>query len=275
MKRPEVSVCIPVYNAEPFIGQAIESALAQTYKDFELIILDNKSTDNTLKVIRRYKDKRIRVVAHKKNLGAEANWNAAVNEARGRFIKILCADDYLYPDCLEKQFALLSREKYAALVCAARDIVDETGKKIMRRGPGKAETLDGKAAVQRTIRGGTNIYGETSSALFRADARKSAGAFDASIPYIIDLDMWCRILLHGRLILMPEVVSAYRVGSSSWSAEIMGKQRDNFVRFIERVRSNPEYGLTSTDVLVGKLRAALQAALRQIFYRFVLGWKKK
>ncbi|HQI19850.1 MAG TPA: glycosyltransferase family 2 protein, partial [Leptospiraceae bacterium] len=77
MKSPEISVCIPVYNTEPFIAEAIESALNQTFKDFELIILDNRSTDNTLKIVRKFKDKRIRVVAHEKNLGAEANWNAA------------------------------------------------------------------------------------------------------------------------------------------------------------------------------------------------------
>jgi glycosyltransferase involved in cell wall biosynthesis len=274
MKRPEISVCIPVYNAEPFIGQAIESALSQTWKDFELIVLDNKSTDNTLAVIRKYKDKRLRVIAHKKNLGAQANWNAAVTEAKGRFVKILCADDYMYPECLAKQHAVLSRVQNAALVCAARDIVDESGKKIMRRGPRKAEIVEGKAAVRRTIRGGTNIYGETSSALFRAEARASAGMFDVSIPYVIDLDMWCRILLHGDLVLMPEVVSAYRVGASSWSAEIMGKQRENFMRFIERVRANPAYELTAMDAWIGRLKAAVQAALRLAFYRFVLGWRK-
>jgi len=273
MTRPEISVCIPVYNAESFVGQAIESALSQTWTDFELIVLDNKSTDNTLKVIRKYKDKRLRVIAHKSNLGAEANWNAAVNEAKGRFVKLLCADDYIYPDCLAKQHAVLVRAKHAALVCAARDIVDESGKKIMRRGPSKEEFLQGRAAVRRAIRGGTNIFGETSSALFRAEARKAAGPFDASIPYVIDLDMWSRILLHGDVILMPDVVSAYRVGSSSWSAEIMDKQRDNFMRFIDKTRSNPAYELTAADVFVGRMRAILQAALRLIFYRVILGWR--
>ena len=274
MKSPEISVCIPVYNTEPFIAEAIESALNQTFKDFELIILDNRSTDNTLKIVRKFKDKRIRVVAHKKNLGAEANWNAAPDQASGKYITILCADDYIYPDCLEKQVEALRAESSAVLVCAARHIVDEKGKRIMKRGPHKSETVPGIEAVRRAIRGGTNIYGETSSALFRRDAQKKAGAFDASIPYVIDLDMWTRLLLHGNLILMDEAVSAYRVGAASWSAEIMTKQKENFMRFIERIEANPAFCLTGTDAIIGRFRATLQAALRQLFYKFVLGWRK-
>ncbi len=275
MRRPLVSVCIPVYNTEAFISQAIESTLSQTLGDFELIVLDNKSTDGTLKAVSRFKDKRLRIVKHKKNLGAEANWNAALKEAKGEFIKILCADDYMYPNCLEKQTAALRLNPEAALVCAARDIVDESGRKIMKRGPSRDAAIEGRSAVRRAIRSGTNMFGETSSALFRAEAQRKAGNFDASIPYVIDLDMWARILLHGSVVLMSDAVSAYRVASSSWSAEIMTKQKENFLRFIDRIRANPAYGLTGLDAAVGRIRAAVQAALRQAFYRFVLGWKRK
>lgn len=274
VKHPEVSVCIPVYNTEAYIGEAIRSTLSQTFRDFELIVLDNKSTDNTLKVVGKFNDKRMRVVKHKKNLGAEANWNAALREARGEFIKILCADDFMYPDCLEKQTAALRSNKGAVLVCAARDIVNEAGRRIMKRGPASEMIEDGLAAVRRTIRHGTNIFGETSSALFRADAQKRTGPFDASIPYVIDLDMWARLLLRGSVVFLSEATSAYRVAPSSWSAEIITKQRENFVRFIQRIRANPAYKLSPLDAAIGQALAFLQSWLRQLFYRFVLGWKR-
>ncbi len=272
LKAPVVTVCIPVYNTEAFIGKAVDSVISQTFQDFEILIYDNHSTDKTMNVVRKYRDKRIKVVQHSRNLGAEANWNAVVKAARGRFIKILCADDFLYPSALETQLAVLNAPdaQNVVLTCAARHIVDDTDRILMKRGPGRMERIAGENAVRRTIRRGTNIFGETSSALFRKDAREKAGLFTAAIPYVIDLDMWTRMLRHGDVVFTPEVLSAYRVGAASWSMEIMKKQGENFLRFIGHVRKTPGSGVTPADAWIGKVSARVQAFLRQVFYRFFL-----
>lgn len=94
---PRVSIVVPVYNCERFIGEALGSALAQTYADLEVVVVDNSSTDRTAEVIARWKDPRLRVLANATNIGAARNWDRAAAEARGRYIKLLCADDVLYP----------------------------------------------------------------------------------------------------------------------------------------------------------------------------------
>ena len=121
---PTVSVCIPAYNAARFIGEAIGSVLAQTCRDFELVVVDDASADDTVDVVRRFSDPRLRLLRNARNLGLAGNWNRATSEARGRYVKLLCQDDLLRPDCLADQVAVLDHPGNGdvALVCARRDI---------------------------------------------------------------------------------------------------------------------------------------------------------
>src|SRR3974377_1497390 len=100
--QPLISICIPCYNGEGFIARTLESVLTQTFGDFEVLIADNKSTDSTISVIRTYPDPRIKVVQNESNLGLERNWNKVLSMASGRYVKLLCADDLLYPECLSR-----------------------------------------------------------------------------------------------------------------------------------------------------------------------------
>jgi glycosyltransferase involved in cell wall biosynthesis len=97
VNEPAISVCIPTYNAALWIAATIESVLAQTRRDFELVILDDCSGDDTLSIVRQYEDPRIRLLVHERNMGAEAAWNRLLAEARGRFMKLLCCDDLIHP----------------------------------------------------------------------------------------------------------------------------------------------------------------------------------
>ena len=93
MTTPTVSVCIPTYNGEQYVERTIRSVLAQTYKDFELVVRDDGSTDATLDVVQRIDDSRVRIVAGRKNVGAGANFDLAASEATGTYVKLLCQDD--------------------------------------------------------------------------------------------------------------------------------------------------------------------------------------
>jgi len=90
---PKISICIPAYRGKRFIGAAIESVLSQTEKDFELVIVDDCSPDETAAVVASYADERIRFIRNTTTLGPEGNWNRCLNEALGRYIKLLPQDD--------------------------------------------------------------------------------------------------------------------------------------------------------------------------------------
>lgn len=266
---PSVSVCIPVYNGEDFIAAAIESVLRQTWMDFELVVVDNHSTDRTLEIASRYRDNRMRVFANDRNLGPERNWNKALQLARGDFIKLLCHDDVLYPACLDKQVAVLTAPQNAgvALVCCKRDIIDLNGRRIMSRCyPGPAGRRLGRAAVRQIVRHGTNLIGEPAAALFRAEAIRKVGLFDARFPYVIDLEYWCRLLQEGDLYCMQEPLCAFRVLQKSWSLSLGRSQRCHFIQLAESLAFDPTYSVTALDLLAGRLASLVQATLRRLFY---------
>jgi glycosyltransferase involved in cell wall biosynthesis len=267
---PAVSVCIPVFNCERFVAGAIESVLAQTFTDFELIVVDNASTDRTLEIVRGFDDPRVRVVRNEHNLGAAGNWNKALRLARGQYVKLVCADDYLYPSCLARQVEIFRQASSAAvlLVACSRDIVDDQGKRFLtRRFPGRRGQYAGHKLIRKNIRHGTNILGEPASVLMRADVLHTIGGFDDSIPYVLDLDLYCRLLLNGDAYLQTEPLCAFRVSQDSWSVTLAKKQAENFCEYIERLRADPRFRITRVDVVLGRAMARLNAGLRQIAYR--------
>src|SRR5688572_5070363 len=113
--KPVVSVCIPAFNAGPYLRQTIESVLAQSFANFELVIVDNASTDDTLAIALEYsrRDPRIRVFRNESNIGAIANFDRCIDLADGEWMKFLCADDWLEPACLER---LLQASKAGVLL---------------------------------------------------------------------------------------------------------------------------------------------------------------
>ncbi len=109
----KVSVIIPVYNNSPYLGECLDSVVNQTYKNLEIIIIDDKSTDNSLEVIRKYHDKRIKVISLKKNSGVAIARNNGVKIATGDYICFLDSDDYWVNDKIEKQVKFMSENGYA------------------------------------------------------------------------------------------------------------------------------------------------------------------
>ncbi len=132
---PRVSVFIPVYNRERCVGTAIDSILAQRYTDFELLLIDDGSTDASLDVMRAYRDPRIRVVHRPDNRGIPATRNEGLALARGEYIALLDSDDWATPDRLQRQVAFLDRHPEVAAVGGWSLWMDETGRpgKIKRR----------------------------------------------------------------------------------------------------------------------------------------------
>jgi glycosyltransferase involved in cell wall biosynthesis len=271
--RPLVSICIPVYNCEAYVGRAIESALAQTCSDFELIICDDCSTDGTLAVVDTYRDPRIRITRHPKNLGIAGNWNTALAQVRARYVKFLCADDYLYPDCLAVQTGILEdpRNRSVTMAFCRRDIVGAQSQRVFTWGySGREGRYRGVEMLRKSVRRGTNIIGEPGSVLFRSELLPSVGEFAFGRPWVTDLDFWARIMVLGDVYATRKPLCAFRVFSGSMSVYRYSAQIKEFCEFISDLRADARFEITALDCLQGKLMAHVNSRLRSVFYRFIL-----
>lgn len=129
-KNPKVSIVIPIYNAEKYIAEAIEGLLNQTFKDFELILVNDCSTDNTSEILKEYaqRDKRIKIINNEKNLRVSAAANRGIKEAKGEYIVKQDSDDWSYPDRIEKQVKYMDAHPKVVLSSGNMEICDENMK---------------------------------------------------------------------------------------------------------------------------------------------------
>jgi glycosyltransferase involved in cell wall biosynthesis len=268
--NPTVSVCVPTYNGAAFLEETLESVLGQTYEDFELVVVDDASTDATLDIARSLADERIRVVVNDERIGASANFARAVSLARGTYVKLLCQDDTLYPECLGRQVAAM--EAGAAhdvvLVGCKRDIIDERGRVIYgSRGWRTASGIvDGAAAIRAIVRAGTNLIGEPSSTLCRTDVLDAVGGYARDQQYMIDLDAWVRMLDVGRLSYIAEPLCTFRVSSRSWSARLAREQARQARAELRSIRAAHAATVTRTDLFVGVARSSVYAWARRAIF---------
>jgi glycosyltransferase involved in cell wall biosynthesis len=238
---PHVSVCIPAYNAARWIVPAVESVLSQTYESFEAVVVDDASTDETLERVQELDDARIRLYSNSRNLGHSGNWNRSLNLARGRLIKFLCADDILYPDCLEAMVSLFDAHPSIGLVFSLRDVEmeahDDSAAVAWRTKHLRAhevfgdihEVNSGPALVRKwTASGfGRNAIGEPTNVMMARECLRRVGTFNLRVRQRADMDLWVRAMLFydvgfvGRplaryLIRAGSVTEANRRGGLSW-----------------------------------------------------------
>lgn len=262
---------MPVFNGGAYLGPAIRSVLEQNYANFELLIVDDASTDGSWESLQQMCDPRLILERNADNLGPEGNWNKALRAARGKYIKLFHQDDLLLPGCLSAQVTSLEQQPHAVLAFCRRDIIGPGGKKLMSRGAGFADGLvTPDAAAWRCALHGTNVVGEPSSVLLRADMVEKVGSFDASIAYLVDLDYWMRMMAHGPAWYCDTALAAFRVSSQQWSAAIGTRQSRDFGLFLDRLATGP---LRRHQLIVryGKVRARANGLLRAILYRYLGG----
>jgi len=167
MSTPRVTVFIPVHNRQRYIITAVDSILAQTFEDFELLIIDDGSTDATLEVLSRYQDPRLRVECNPRNLGIPATRNRGLELARGEYIALLDSDDIAWPNRLTRQVEALDRHPELAQIGSACDFMDAEGQRInrVRHQPLDADEVAASLAfycalTNRTIMARTSILRE-------------------------------------------------------------------------------------------------------------------
>jgi GT2 family glycosyltransferase len=211
---PQISVCMPVYNAERYLAEAVESILAQTYRDFEFIIIDDGSTDRSLAILERYaaQDARIRL-SSRPNAGLVVRLNEMVAEARSDIIAQMHADDIAMPERLARQLDFLNAHPEVVVVGCRILTIDCDGDPI-------AEfcTVQTHEEIDRPhLEAGGGVICHP-SATIRADAIRAVGGYRAEYWPAEDMDLWLRLAEIGRLANLPEMLLKYRQHLESTSS---------------------------------------------------------
>ncbi len=210
---PKLSVCVPSYNTAKYIAEALESVLVQSFTDYELLVIDDCSTDGTLDIVASYaaRDPRIVVRSNERNLGMVENWNMCLHHARGEYVRYLFGDDLLSSkEALAKMVAVLDHDQRVSLVASSRNTIDAASRTTgtvswFREGPAVA----GTGIINRCLVEQKNLIGEPSVVMFR---REQAGrGFDPRFRQLVDLEMWFHLLEKGRFAYMEEPLTSFRV----------------------------------------------------------------
>lgn len=252
-QRPKVSLCVPAYQAERHIRNTIESLLAQRYLDFEIVVVDNNCSDGTAEILSSFDDSRLRVVRNESTLPLVENFNRAVELCRGEFVKLVCADDVLYPECIAAQSAVLERHPGVALVGARTDFVDDEGV-LLRPSRGLRGVTGRRAAghmVRSIVRSGTNPIGAPAAAMFRREDFVRAGGFRDNLLFLSDVDLWVRLLQHGDFYGVPQTLASFRFGSQTVTATMAARsQLAQQKAFIRDLSAQEQWGVTRRDRVV-------------------------
>ncbi|MEI6847406.1 MAG: glycosyltransferase [Chlorobiaceae bacterium] len=274
LNRPYVTVTIPMYNNARFISETINSVLSQTFTDFELLIYDDHSTDGSYDIAASFMDSRIKIFRNSENLGPEGNWNKAVSNVKGKYVKLVCGDDILFPECLEKQVAAfeLPQNSGVSLVSSQRTIIDPEGKTLIK----KVNFVDGGrkdpvCVIRKMIRMGTNIIGEPVCGLYPADLIEKTNGYSAIVPYTIDLDFWIQMLKHGDLFVIDEPLCAFRISDDSWSSRIGELRYQQFLEFMIQAAADESHEVTDLDLFIGKINCAVQSMTSLMGFKLFAG----
>lgn len=271
--QPLVSICIPAYNNAEFIQETIKCIINQTYSNWELIIADDCSKDNTVDVVKSFTDHRIRLVEHKNNLGLAGNWNSLVPELKGEFVKLVCGDDLIKEDCIEKQLEIFLSKKYptVSLVSCYTDLIDESSKRLFtKKFPFNNGLISAKKAIIYNYYFGKNVIGEPSSGMFKREAFAKIGLYDTENLYMIDLDFWFRVLLLGDMYVIPEPLACFRLNKQATTTKIKNTQADLFIKFMRKIKNDARYSIKQHHLLITIVNAKIMQFLRGLVLRFFL-----
>ncbi|MFP5021304.1 glycosyltransferase family 2 protein [Pseudonocardia phyllosphaerae] len=266
---PSVSVCIPVYNGEAFLAETIRSVLDQTWRDFELVILENNSSDASWEIATSFRDPRIRVERNRETLPQGENWNRAVQLCRAPLVKLLCADDLLHPRALELQVPPMRDDPSIALVASRRHMIDEQSRVIVpRRGlsGGLVGLHSGSEVARRVIRNGANPIGEPGNVLFRLEQFVTSGGWRPERRFIMDLDAWMRLLQYGDFLGIPETLAAFRIARGSVSSEYEQQISEQQQELFDELGSDGAFDVRPVDITIGRVALPLGRARRKALF---------
>jgi GT2 family glycosyltransferase len=230
-----ISAIMAAYNVNDFIAPAIESILNQTYPEFELIIIDDGSTDTTLETIKLYvkKDHRIRLI-QSEHLGAPSARNLGINEAKYSWIAIMDADDVALPERFERQIEATKTNPKVVVWGTYAHHISSTGEiiSVVRQG------VVNKEDFYESWHGGHIPFVINPTALLKKNVLLAAGGYDPKYQFVEDLDLFARMANYGPILAIPEPLLLYRIHSKSESMQKFFKQKQLARYIVARHRSH-------------------------------------
>src|SRR5688572_14004177 len=199
----DITVVMSVYNGERFLGDAIESMLSQSWTDFQLLIIDDGSTDDTPAIIASYRDPRVRTVRHAENVGLAASLNEGVERASGRYIARMDADDISLPDRLARQIEFMNAHPEVG-ACGAWVEVMGGGPRQRWEYPAAHDGIHARLLFDCSMAHPTVMF-------HRGHLRKARLSYDSSYPCAQDYDLWCRAARRLVLANLQEVLLVRRL----------------------------------------------------------------
>src|SRR4030042_3726603 len=209
MKHPKVSVVIPAYNHEKYVGEAIQSVLDQTFQDFELIIINDGSTNNTEAEILKFKDDRIRYYSQEKR-GLSATLNRGIELAKGEYFNFLPSDDAFLPEKLATQLKAFEESRDIGIVFSYQIVIDGEGREVKDDPIADWFTVPFETKEEIFPALFERDFLSAPTALIKMECFKRVGHFDESLKTAQDYDMWMRILKYYDLRLIKRPLLNYR-----------------------------------------------------------------
>lgn len=262
---PLISILTPVYNGEPYLSECIESVFAQTYQNWEHIIINNCSTDGSLATAERYakKDKRIRVYCNDVFVDAETNHNIAFRKIskESKYCKVVSADDKIYPDCIKKMVNLAEEKPTIGIVGSYQEKMNEIQWKGL---PKNINILSGREACRLSFLNNIHVFGNPTSVLYRSDLlRKNDPFYPHTLPHA-DTSAFYKHLINCDFGFVHEVLSMERVHEQQLSSYFIDNSSGN----ISYIDDFLQYG---TLYLTNKEFEQRKNELIEQYYRFLGG----
>lgn len=223
---PLLSVTVLNYNYGHFLPTCLDSILGQSFTDFELILINDKSTDNSLAVIGPYlKDPRIRLVDHQENQGFVRSLIEGADISRGKYITVISADDWVArPTAFEQQIAVMERDAAIAFVYSAYDHhLDEANRESTWVGANASYVLPGLEAFKQLV---VNPFLLHTGTVIRKLAYDKVGGYDRTTTYLVDTRMWLSLCHVGKVAYIDEALYAYRRHGKNMSRSAAALQRE-------------------------------------------------
>jgi glycosyltransferase involved in cell wall biosynthesis len=238
---PKLSVVMPMYNAHRFLAAAIDSILQQTFTDFEFILIDDCSTDNSVAIAESYSDARIKLYRNEENLGISRTLNKGIELAAAPLIARMDADDISYPERLQVQYAYLQAHPTCAMVSAAARVISEAGDFI------RIDNFDSRF-LYYNLNFVCWVYHPT--VVYRKQAVQQVGMY--TVPYAEDFDLFWQLSRRFVITSLPQVLLDYRVSEQSLHQVLKKKEYDlaQQAQVLRNIRyyTEPDFFLSSAQI---------------------------
>jgi len=240
MKLPNVSICIPTYNGQEYLEECLDSVVNQTLPNIEILIVDDQSSDETVKICKNYAkhDSRINVFINKKNLGLVGNWNNCHGLAKNKWIKFVFQDDIIHPYCVERMIFYALKNNTLFSICNRKFIIESNADNEIRKYfENKLKKLNDFNYTTQALNKGflsqiiaanplENIFGEPTTYLYHKRLIDKYGSFNKNIDQLCDYEFVLRTCLNEKITHVNEVLAYFRVHGTAQSNVNRGVKRD-------------------------------------------------